>query len=258
MRFLSVLLIGLLTAAAPAMAQQAQPKNKTKHVTFAPSLGGKCITQQLTGSNFVKWNLKKAHCAGAVLANANLHGVQAQETDFTGIIAPRAKFVEANVSNAKFGDADLQGANLHGAEANGADFTKADLQSAIFIEAKLIGAILHDADASGMHGQSADFSGGNLTGTRFDGAHLQSASFDGAVLENTKFRGAFLHDASFRDARLIAADLSASLGYKSAIFDGACISQDTRLPRDLELPICADLIEQDEPISLLSGLETEP
>ena len=255
MRFLSVLLIGFLFA-APAMAQQGQSKPKPNHVKWAPTFAGSCEGCELSGREMAFWNLNKAFYADAKMANANLHGVRAEETNFTGIIAPGARFVSAHISNARFEGANLSGADLHRAEANGADFTKVNLQSAIFIEAKLIGAILHDADASGVHGQKADFSGANLTGARFDGAHLQDAIFDGAVLIGAHFPGARLEEASFRDARLVDADLSAALDYASAEFEGACISNGTRLPAGLDLPICADLIVE-EPLSLLTGIDDD-
>lgn len=252
--FLTILFAVLI--AFPVTAQQSGNKSGANHVTWDPSFNTVCQSCPLAGLKIPFWNIDGAYYAGSDFTNANLEGVAAHQTNFAGVNAPGVRFDSATLTGAQFQEAILSGANLHKSVANGADFTDANLQVANLVSAKLIGAILHNVDATGVFGTGADFSGANLTGVHFDAAHLNEAVFDSAVLANARFPGAQISGATFRDARLVGADLSRAIGYETAIFEGACISNETRLPYGVSLPICADLVVS-RPISLIDTINAE-
>ena len=134
----------------------------------------------LSGTNLVRANLRRAHLDSADLRRANL-----LESDFS----------DAYLNNADLGRANLnftivRNAHLDSARLNGTNCSDADLSGANLFKTNFRGADLSDADLSGANLSESHLSHANLSGAIFYRANLLSAIFLGA-----NFRGADLSGA---------------------------------------------------------------
>ena len=71
-------------------------------------------------------------------------------------------------------------------------------------------------------------------------ADLTGSVFDNAILVEADLTAATITDASFRDVRFAGANLETAIGVESASFEGACASEDTKMPAGFSLPLCAE------------------
>ena len=91
-------------------------------------------------------------------------------------------------------------------------------------------ATVHNSDFSAATLYEAVLTASDLTGSVFDNTILMGADFTGANISN----------ASFRDARFAGANLESAIGVETASFEGACASEETRMPAGFSLPLCAE------------------
>lgn len=141
-----------------------------------------------------EWRIKNPHASiqlnGAMLAKANLQGI--------------------NLSRANLSEANLQGANLKGGNLHEANLREADLYEADLSEANLSGADLCETDLS-----QANLREAILSETFFNGANLRGTLISGAYLNDVSFSG-----ASFNDTQLTRVDLGSVIGLESSVHDG--------------------------------------
>lgn len=114
------------------------------------------------------------------------------------------------------------------------------LNSANLSDGKFIGATLTGAQLQSATGHESDFSAATLSEAVLTAADLTGAVFDNSILVDADFTAANLAETSFRDARLAGANLETALGVETASFEGACATEDTRMPAGFALPICAE------------------
>ena len=163
------------------------------------------------GHNFSITDMRKANLEGV-----SLIGVNASDSNWTGVILNKA-----NLSWGMFIDCILSGAKLRGATLVQSDFNTAFLDGADFSGAILTRTGIHAADLTG-----ADFSGIRATRTSIGGG--ANLCFDDAQLAGVSFSYQYLAGASFRGADLQGADLQ-STNLKGADFTGAKINWRTNL-----------------------------
>lgn len=182
-----------------------------------------------------------ASFANANLERANLSGMLAVRTDFSGALMKNCKLVRANLKQA-----DFTGANLEGADMSGADLTETDFTGTVLTGANMDMAILHQTtlddalseepmgtpmheleppafdqieahiwfvESDGSEGEPADLSGVDLRPIK-KLAHLNlaalrgaRATFYGLDMRGVKLQGAQLENADLRMANLEGADL---------------------------------------------------
>jgi uncharacterized protein YjbI with pentapeptide repeats len=194
--------------------------------------------------------------ASANLERANLSGMLAVRTDFSGPQMKNCKLIRANLKQA-----DFSGANLEGSDLSGADMTETDLTSAVLTGVNLSMATLHQTtlantitddpvgtpmvdlvpsartqleahvkfiETDGLEGAPANLSGVDIRPLACM-AHLNLAAirarkttFYGLDLRGVKFQGAQLEGADFRAANLESADLRGA-NLSGANFSGAIL-----------------------------------
>lgn len=155
-------------------------------------------------------NLSRARLAGAVMAHANLRGLVAVLTDFSGAnlggsrienaLLERADLRGATLSNASLVRSELrrvQGAGLqlhqtrfqqvdwYGAQLAGVLFYQLDLHTCGFAGADLSAALLVECDLRGV-----DFGRARLAGASINAGQAQGAVFAQADLSGAQFSGA--------------------------------------------------------------------
>ena len=134
----------------------------------------------LSGTNLVRADLRRAHLDSADLRRANL-----LETDFS----------DAYLNNADLGRANLnftivRNAHLDSARLNGTNCSDADLSGANLFKTNFRGANLSNADLSVANLSESHLSHANLSGAIFYRANLLSAIFFGANFHGADLSGA--------------------------------------------------------------------
>ena len=198
----------------------------------------------------------EASFANANLERANLSGMLAIRTDFSGALMKNCKLVRANLKQANF-----TGANLEGADLSGADMTATDLSNAVLAGVDMTTATLHQTimnnamtdnpvgipmsdldppaleqleqhvrfiETDGAAGAPADLSGVDMRPLERM-AHLNLAAlrarkttFYGLDMCGVKLQGAQLEGADFRTSNLESADLRGA-NLSGANFSGAIL-----------------------------------
>lgn len=125
---------------------------------------------------------------------------QEVKPNFTGADLTRAMIIESNLSEAIFVEAKLR---------------NADLTKSIFYKVNLSEAALDYVNAT-----QTNFKAANLTNANFRGANLSGASFEGSILDLTNFS---------------SADLRETKGLNFEVMKKSIISDDTKLPIELEV-----------------------
>lgn len=174
---------------------------------------------------------RDADLRGAVLASADLTGLQADDLDLRG-----ADLSGAVLCAARLGTCRLDRAKLAGLDAAGAVLRRCTLDGADAADARLDGAALEDGSAEGADFARARLSGAHLSETSFARAKLADAVLDDAEGEGVSLRGAdltratlrraVLPDADFRGADLTGADASGAdlqgADFRGAVLAGTC------------------------------------
>ena len=198
----------------------------------------------------------EASFAHANLERANLSGMLAIRTDFSGAVMKNCKLVRANLKQA-----DFKGANLEGSDLSVADLTEADLSNAVLTGVDMTMTTIHQTtlddtltdepvgtpmsevvppvpdqlenhirfvESDGTAGVPADLSGVDLRPIKLM-AHLNlaalrasGATLYGVDMRGVKLQGADLSGADFRTANLEGADLRGAK-LKEARFSGAVL-----------------------------------
>ena len=143
----------------------------------------------LSGQNLSGADLGQADLRNSSMLGADLHGIFASDTRFTG----------SRMNGADLSDAQLIGADLSQVEAKGTDFQR---------------AVMRTADLS-----EADLSDADLEHAVLLQANLENAKCNNANLANANLREADLSGADFRGADLSGADLTDSIR-DTANFEG--------------------------------------
>jgi uncharacterized protein YjbI with pentapeptide repeats len=169
-----------------------------------------------------------------------------ENSDFTGIIAPRLTLSGRTLAHAAFARGEFQDLDIAGAQVDGADLrharidlitgttarlrqadfrhavlrggslARADLHSANFQWARLeqvsfVGTDLTNANFTAANLQAVDFTGAKLAGADFTGAQLTGCKLTGADLSGQNLSGVALHGADLTDAKLVNADIAVAL-----------------------------------------------
>lgn len=198
----------------------------------------------------------EASFACANLERANLSGMLAVRTDFSGAQLKNCKLVRANLKQADFSGANLEGSDLSGADMTDTDLTNAvltgvDLSMATLHQTTLVNTITDDPvgtpmadlipsahaqleahvkfiETDGVEGAPANLSGVDMRPLACM-AHLNLAAirarkttFYGLDLRGVKLQGAQLEGADFRAANLESADLRGA-NLSGANFSGAIL-----------------------------------
>jgi len=135
----------------------------------------------LSGTNLVRANHRRAHLDGADLRRANL-----LETDFSDAYLNNADLGSANLNLTIVRHAHLDGARLNGTNFSDADLSGANLFKTNFRNANLSYADLSGANLSESHLSHANFSGANLSGANLLSAIFPGANFHGADLSSAR------------------------------------------------------------------------
>ena len=180
----------------------------------------------LAGADLRGLNLSNADLSGSLLSRANLSGanlssatmsnIKAVGVDFSGAHAGDSHFFSANVSKADFRGANLTHslmrrvvathANFDGIVAVGVIASQANL-----VGARFVGAKLDQCDLSLSHADGADFRDASLVEANLSGVLMQ-----GAILAKVDARGASVGAAKFDEADLSGATLRGARGYATS------------------------------------------
>ncbi len=194
--------------------------------------------------------------ANANLEGANLSGMLAIRTDFSGAVMKNCKMIRANLKQA-----DFTGANLEGSDLSGADLTDANLTDSVLAGVDLTMATLHQArldnaltdapvgtpmadldppvldqiedhirfiESGGAEGNAANLSGVDMrpiklmANLNLAALSARGTTFYALDMSSVKFQGAHLEGADFRSANLEGADLRGA-NLTGADFSGAVL-----------------------------------
>lgn len=135
------------------------------------------------GKDGVELVLNNSDLRFAFLCDADLQGVDLQDTNLNGAI-----LCNSNLEKAKLRGCDFIGTNIRGARLRKANLQNARLYNSSFSHADLIEVNLERADLSGANLNSARLMEANLTYTNFVGADLTYADLSNAETQNTNFQ----------------------------------------------------------------------
>jgi uncharacterized protein YjbI with pentapeptide repeats len=183
------------------------------HLMARPNLGG----ANLAGTIIPVGNFSNVKFMCANLSHScfgNLH-----KSDLSECNLERADLIAALLDECSFYYANLKTADLSDSSASGADFTGANLQGAILCESEMFGACFIGADLRGAHLNGGEFDSSNFQDADFRKAETQYGSF-----QSCDFAGADLTETDFGECDLTG-----------ATFDGAIISQKTKVPKSGDL-----------------------
>jgi uncharacterized protein YjbI with pentapeptide repeats len=111
---------------------------------------------------------------------AQLRGINLQDSDLSYADLRDANLTNANLSNCYLNEANLTGANLTGANLTGAHLIKAYLTKTNFTKANL-----KEAYFNGSFLTKANLTKADLSGSILNGSHVQGATFQGAIYDQT-------------------------------------------------------------------------
>jgi uncharacterized protein YjbI with pentapeptide repeats len=171
-------------------------------------------------------DFKKRNLANADLENADLRGINFEET-----ILRNALLNGAWLQGASLDQAELQGALLNDTQLRGASLTGAQLQGAWLIFTQLQGASLDRAELQGAMLYRAQLQGASLDRAELQGATLTEAQLQGASLDRAELQGASLFRAELQGASLTGAQL------QGAWLEEASVWRTRGAPTTLELTV---------------------
>jgi len=154
-----------------------------------------------------------ARLAGALLRNAKAFGTRFRNAilasaDLTGINLGNADLLKAECDNALFSDASLLGAMFSEASLRNAAFCRADLTNAFLDRTILAGADLSGAKLTNANLMDADLRNAIFRGTNLQGTVLMGAALSGNDLSNVNLSLANLAMADLSEANLTDANLT--------------------------------------------------
>ena len=153
----------------------------------------------LAGRNFVEADLRAAILTGVNLAHADL-----TNATFSGAILTNANLANANAANTSFSSATLAGADFTGATVTGADFSSTTSKG-LTKEQLYSTASYASGDLSGISLRGNDLSGWNFAGKNLSNTDLDDANLANANLSGTDFSGVDLTRADLRGAQSFSA-----------------------------------------------------
>lgn len=127
------LLMAVLSAAAPAMAQNAGQIARVRGGASCPGCNlfqGDFSGLEARGLNLSGTRLRQADLSLSVLNRARFTNADLRDVEAYGGVFSSANFAGANLTNAGFVGAYLQGANFSGATLTGTNLSGADLSRA--------------------------------------------------------------------------------------------------------------------------------
>lgn len=131
MRFVGLALIIGLSAASPALAQNAAQIARVQHGASCPRCNlfqADLGNLKLKGRDFSGARLRQATLTAAVLSHARFAKADLRDVDAYGAVLTNADLHDADLSHATFVGAYLEGANLQGAKMDGANFAGAEMR----------------------------------------------------------------------------------------------------------------------------------
>jgi uncharacterized protein YjbI with pentapeptide repeats len=153
---------------------------------------------QMVALNLQGRTLRFAKFTDAQLFSADLRGIKAEQSQWTGARLTEARLEYAmlegaNLSNTSLqgsalSDADLRNAILRNANLKGADLSRTLFQGSDLSSARLQGARLVAAELQGANLTRADLQDANLTDANLQGTDLAHSNFQRAVLSNAKLQ----------------------------------------------------------------------
>ena len=156
-------------------------------------------------ADFTRAILNEAFLEYALLGNARLDGVRAENAIFEG----------ADLRGARADDAVFDHADLSSAKLAGASLKRASAVLALFAEASAEGLDLEGAELRQASFAEADLRGAKLVAARARKGFFMKARLDGADLGHADLREAHLTEASLIAARLFGANLRDARLYRA-------------------------------------------
>lgn len=196
-----------------------------------PDLRGKDLRRallaqaELSGVDFRDAQLQGADLLGAQLEGADLGGAQLEGADLFGAQMQRANLGGAQMQQAILVGAQMQGADLFGAQMQGADLFGARIQGANLSRAQMQEAALVGAEMQGADLRRAEMLAADLYWAQMQEAVLVEAQMQGANLRRAEMQGTDLRRANLQSAEWLGASIAASPSHSADFRGGTGLAQ---------------------------------